>query len=113
MWTIVSSDVGYCLYKDGQLKADLYGFRQDWEEVVEWLNGIDEACPICGSNSVEQRGLLSTPTYRRFLPEDEYVASFEVVPPFLCFQPFVIRDGVQGYMVPCKSDHPEAEREFE
>ncbi len=57
---------------------------------------------------VKPRGVVR---HRRFLPEDEYVASFEVVPPFLCFQPFVIRDGVKGYMVPCKPDHPECEKE--
>lgn len=55
--------------------------------------------------------------YRRFLPEDEYVTSFtargETVPPFLVFQPFVIRNGVKGYMVPCKPDHPESEKETE
>ncbi len=54
-------------------------------------------------------------THRRFLIEEEYVKSFtdrgETVPPFLVFQPFVTRKGVKGYMVPCKSDHPDAELE--
>lgn len=52
--------------------------------------------------------------YRRFLPEQEYVDSFErqgkTVPPFLVMQPYLIRSSVPGYMVPCKSDYPEAER---
>jgi hypothetical protein len=51
--------------------------------------------------------------YRRFLREDDYVKSFEErgeqVPPFLVFQPFEIREGVKGYLVPCKPDHPDAE----
>lgn len=51
--------------------------------------------------------------YRRFLPEKEYLESFErqgkTVPPFLAFQPYVERDGVKGYMVPCKKDDPDAE----
>jgi len=38
MWEIRSSDVGYHLYKDGQVKADLYGFYRDWVKVVELLN---------------------------------------------------------------------------
>lgn len=42
MWEIRSSDVGYHLYKDGRLKADLYGFYQEWVEVVKWLNGGGE-----------------------------------------------------------------------
>ena len=52
--------------------------------------------------------------YRHFLSEDEYMTSFPdgTVPPFLCFQPFVIHDGVAGYMVPCKSDHPMAEEDL-
>jgi len=61
---------------------------------------------------VKPRGIVR---YRRFLPEDEYVKSFidrgKTVPPFLVLQPFVIRDGVKGYMVPCKPDHPMAERD--
>ncbi len=56
---------------------------------------------------------MTKKTYRRFLPESEYVNSFiergEVVPPFLVFQPYVERKGIVGYMVPCKPDHPEAE----
>lgn len=51
--------------------------------------------------------------YRRFLAEEEYVQSFEdrgeVVPPFLVFQPYVIRNGINGYMVPCRPNHPDAE----
>ncbi len=51
--------------------------------------------------------------YVKFLDEEEYVKSFtergETVPPFLVFQPFVIRNGRNGYLVPCKADHPEAE----
>lgn len=51
--------------------------------------------------------------YRRFLPEQEYVDSFKrqgkTVPPFLVMQPYVIRDGVPGYMVLCKEDDPQAE----
>lgn len=68
MWTIVSSDVGYHLYKDEQLKADLYGFRQDWEEVAEWLNSTVEACPLCDSNSVERHGLLCLSCCHHWLP---------------------------------------------
>lgn len=51
--------------------------------------------------------------YRCFLPEQEYVDSFKgqgkAVPPFLVMQPYVIRDGIPGYMVPCKPDDPNAE----
>ncbi len=56
---------------------------------------------------------MNKPTHRRFLVEKEYVDSFkergETVPPFLVFQPYEIRDGVPGYLVPCKPDHPDAE----
>jgi len=51
--------------------------------------------------------------WRRFLPEDEYVQSFistgRVIPPFLCCQPYLTRNGVVGYMVPCRPTHPDAE----
>lgn len=54
-----------------------------------------------------------TTTYRRFLPEQEYVDSFKrqgkTVPPFLVMQPYVERNGVKGYMVPCNPDAPDAE----
>lgn len=53
-------------------------------------------------------------TYRRFLVEKDYVESFErkgeVIPPWIVLQPYVVRDGVPGYMVPCKEDHPDAEQ---
>ena len=52
-------------------------------------------------------------TYRRFLVEKDYVESFksrgESVPPWIVLQPYVIRDSVPGYMVPCKENHPDAE----
>jgi len=57
MWEIRSSDLGYHLYKGGQLKADLYGFYRDWVKIVEFLNGgltpaaVDTAlCVVCHKN---------------------------------------------------------------
>ena len=42
-----------------------------------------------------------------FLPEQEYVEAFtsrgEEVPPFLVFVPYVVRDGVPGYLIPGSS----------
>ncbi len=53
-------------------------------------------------------------THRRFLPEAEYVAGFEErnesVPPFIVFQPFEVHDEVRGYLVPCRPEHPDAEK---
>lgn len=53
---------------------------------------------------------------RRFLPQDEYVKSFKdrgkAVPPFIVGQPYVVRGGVEGYMVPCARDHPAAEKDI-
>lgn len=52
--------------------------------------------------------------YLRFLPQDEYVESFksrgQVVPPFIGLMPYAIRNGVEGYMVPCQPDHEDAEQ---
>jgi len=52
--------------------------------------------------------------YIKFLPEDEYVSSFTkrgmVVPPFIVLMPYVERNGVKGYLVPCKPDDPNAEK---
>ena len=49
----------------------------------------------------------------RFLPEEEYIESFKkrglTVPPFLVMQPFVIRNGVKGYLIPCNPDKEECE----
>ena len=57
-------------------------------------------------------GIMKKPR-RRFVSQAEYVDSFksrgETVPPFLVFQPYVVRDSVEGYMVPCRPDHPDAE----
>lgn len=54
--------------------------------------------------------------YRRFLPQDEYVKHFEdrgeVVPPFIVGQPYVVRDGVGGYLVLCEPNHPDAEEDI-
>ena len=51
--------------------------------------------------------------YCKFLVEKEYVESFtshgKSVPPFLVFQPYAVRDGIPGYMIPCKPDDPDAE----
>ena len=52
------------------------------------------------------------PIYRRFISGKEYVkACKEVVPPFIIFQPFVVRNGVEGYMIPCEPNHPKAEKQ--
>ena len=44
----------------------------------------------------------------KFVPEQEYIKSFTdrglSVPPFLVFQPYVIRNGVPGYLVPIPPD---------
>jgi hypothetical protein len=56
--------------------------------------------------------------YRKFISEqwinEVYIPSFEergeAVPPFIVFQPYVERDGVKGYMIPCKEDDPQAEK---
>ena len=42
-----------------------------------------------------------------FLPEQEYAESFtsrgDAFPPFLVFVPYVVRDGVPGYLIPVSS----------
>ena len=47
-------------------------------------------------------------TETKFISEQEYVKSFTdrglSVPPFLVFQPYVIWDGVPGYLVPVADD---------
>ncbi len=49
----------------------------------------------------------------RFMPQEPYVKSFKdrgaPVPPFIVMQPLVIRDGVEGYLVPSRDDHPDKE----
>lgn len=49
----------------------------------------------------------------RFHPQQEYVDSFtkrgKIVPPFIAWYPYEVRDGVEGYMVPCKQDDLGAE----
>lgn len=51
--------------------------------------------------------------YRVFVPEAEYVRSFKdsgrQIPPFTALLPYEVRDGVPGYLFPCKADHPGAE----
>ena len=53
------------------------------------------------------------PAWVRFVPQDEiverYRASGQSIPPSIVFTPYVVRDGVEGYLVPCKADDPDAE----
>lgn len=57
--------------------------------------------------------LTKKPEYRKFIPEQELIESYnrqgKPIPPWIVFQPFVIREGVSGYMVPCKPSEPGAE----
>ncbi len=54
--------------------------------------------------------------YKKWLDEQEYVENFtsrgEVVPPSLVFQPYEIRNGRPGYLVPCDQNDPEAEEYY-
>ena len=73
-------------------------------EAEDWQGWLEEQKEL-------QKKLVK---HRRFLVEAEYLESFErrneAVPPWLMLETRITRDGVVGYMVPCKSDDPDAEK---
>jgi len=97
------------LYDDA---VELKRHRLQWSKNAEAaMNALETALAAARGHKEKNDGCEEV--WYHFLVEDEYVKSFEdrgeVVPPFLVFQRFEIRNGVRGYLIPCQPSHPDAE----